>query len=312
MTAASTSVLASAAQLIAGILVALCLGGCPIYLPVETEDIANIKREILAHPSRINAPSPDGATPLRKAVLNNHPELVVWLLDHGAAPNVQDQRGRTALHEAVFISTGDFRPFSQDALEALLAAGASVNAVDDSGETPLHIAAHMCNVHAITTLLHRQADPSARDLQGRTPLHYVADHVSTKHDDCKRTIHLLVSFGAKANVKNNFGSTPVHRTALTGDIALLEALLTEGANVDAMNAGGETALHIAAAFGQAPFVEAALAHGANVNARDERGYTPLRIALERPAVHARVDGSAGVVDTGGVVAVLRRHGGAER
>ena len=47
--------------------------------------------------ANVNAQNKLGLTPLMQAASNNRPELVRYLLGHGADSAVQDSRGRTAL-----------------------------------------------------------------------------------------------------------------------------------------------------------------------------------------------------------------------
>ena len=58
---------------------------------------------------------------------------LVWLLEHGADPNLPDERGWTALHQAA--SRGNERR-----MRALLAAGGDRARKDANGHTPLAIA----------------------------------------------------------------------------------------------------------------------------------------------------------------------------
>ena len=73
------------------------------------------------------------ATPLQGAAEFNYPEVVKLLLDHGANPNIQENR---------------------------------------YGWTPLHYAAENCHVDVARVLLDHGADPTIRDNKGRTPLDY--------------------------------------------------------------------------------------------------------------------------------------------
>ena len=60
-------------------------------------------------------------------------------------------------------------------LEALLSAGADLNARGDFGYTPLHFAVWgRVRPMAVTVLLDAGADPDARTDDGASPLHWVA------------------------------------------------------------------------------------------------------------------------------------------
>ena len=60
--------------------------------------------------------------------------------------------------------------------EALIAAGARVNVADDSGSTPLHLAAWGGLDDFVEFLLDHGADPNARTDEGRTPLDLAEEH----------------------------------------------------------------------------------------------------------------------------------------
>jgi hypothetical protein len=77
-----------------------------------------------------------GWTPLMTAINNGQRTNVVdYLLEHGADPNVKDFRGMTALMYATLLGD-DYTNFVQ----RLIAAGADVNAKDNEGSTPLQYA----------------------------------------------------------------------------------------------------------------------------------------------------------------------------
>jgi ankyrin repeat protein len=76
-----------------------------------------------------------------------------------------------------------------------------VNAKDDRGKTPLHIAVTRKDV--ATSLLANNADVNARDNLGMTPLHLTAQLGR------KEMAELLLTSGADVNAKANDGSTPL-------------------------------------------------------------------------------------------------------
>lgn len=109
----------------------------------------------------------------------------------------------------------------------LITHGAEINAIDATGDTPLHIA----DEDKAKVLLENGANPKATGLQGRTPLHVPGS--------CKR-IKLLISYGADVNARDSFGYTPLH---FVNNAATAQLLVTNGANVNSRGLDGETPLH---------------------------------------------------------------------
>lgn len=87
-------------------------------------------------------------------------EVTAVLLRCGASPNARDHQGSTPLHQA---GTAKAR--------ALLDAGADIEARDDHGQTPLHRAVWDGDAELAALLLAEGADPVVRDYRGRSPIH---------------------------------------------------------------------------------------------------------------------------------------------
>jgi len=83
------------------------------------------------------------------------------------------------------------QPATVALVELLLARGANANATDDSGDTPLYIAAYVDEPDSVETLLKRHADPNIKDEDGMTAL----DRAVASH--CDDVIDLLRKNGAK-------------------------------------------------------------------------------------------------------------------
>ena len=84
----------------------------------------------------VNARGRYGAAPLCYALWGQGPnftnlELVRWLLNHGADPNVRDEDGETSLHAALRFGMLEMA-------RLLVEHGASVKVKDGKGRTPLH------------------------------------------------------------------------------------------------------------------------------------------------------------------------------
>ena len=79
-----------------------------------------------------------------------------------------DEGGRTPLHFAAGYNYGE------NAVQALLAGGANLEARDGESRTPLHYALSKAHPEGARVLLAAGADPDSRDTAGWTPLHYGA------------------------------------------------------------------------------------------------------------------------------------------
>lgn len=95
---------------------------------------------------------------------------VVAQLAVGADPDASDYDGRTALHHAARGGMGDTQDASfADKADALMSAGASIDAAAADGSTALFVAMTSANWEAARWLLHKGADPRRRNAAGLTP-----------------------------------------------------------------------------------------------------------------------------------------------
>ena len=132
-----------------------------------------------ANPGRWRTHGDSGFTALMYAAgVAGRAEMVGWLLDNGADPNLGDSRGRLPLFEAAFYGR-------VDVMGLLLDGGADVDGTDVWGLAPLHAAGPHYNYgsgpewsYAATVagyLLSRGADVNALDSWGRSPLDMYAE-----------------------------------------------------------------------------------------------------------------------------------------
>jgi ankyrin repeat protein len=261
----------------------------------------------------MHEPNFSGASPLHLATLLGRTQCAELLLSAGADVHVRDDFEESCLHYVYRAGYYDLRAVPKQCVvriaEKLLAFGVDVNAQNDNGTTPLHLAVRYNELGLVNWLLGNGADVNLRDYDRCTPLHmatstaivdlllhynadvdaigsfelefrtsgtplllaaYRADHDSTR---------LLLAHGATVDV----GS--LYWAARNGDEQTVKLLLQHGAEVNGTYIFGYTALH-AAASGYDQYepayaeqvtrtVELLLSNGANVNAPGDHGITPL-------------------------------------
>jgi ankyrin repeat protein len=102
-------------------------------------------------------------------------------------------------------------------------------------------------------------------------------------------LNFLLTKGARADIQNNRGETPLSVATQIGWGEGAELLLLRGASVDLGNQRGETPLMIAVQHRDLPMVQLLLAHGANPNKSDRvSGYSALEYAKRDPRATAIV------------------------
>ena len=184
----------------------------------------------------------------------------------GADPNAGAGERFTPLHRAASVG-------NLSAVTALLEAGANPNVRNQHGDTPLHSARERNAGAIIAALTDAGADPNARGLGQNTPL-----HASTSSED-PVVIMTLIGAGADPNARNYKEETPLHQAALMSNLTAVVALLQAGADPNVQNVLGKTPLlHDGLGRGNPAVVTALLQSGADPNAEDVYGWTPLLVA----------------------------------
>lgn len=141
--------------------------------------------------------------------------ILSFFLDRGCNVNAFYTEGSTPLHAACD------RGFSNLAAR-YLSAGADVDATDGAGLTPLHKACSWARVDAIRLLLDRGAAVNAQTQQGDSPLHFAATH---KSEHTEAIIRLLLGAGARSDLKNKKGVTPLEAAKQDGNAVAIRVLM---------------------------------------------------------------------------------------
>jgi ankyrin repeat protein len=103
----------------------------------------------------------NGRTVLHYAAMIEDPAFLQMLLAHHVSPDLRASGGEVALDESILADCD--KQFHQ-----LIAAHANLNAPDEVGDTPLHIAVQTSSLERALDLLNAGANPTARNSTGKT------------------------------------------------------------------------------------------------------------------------------------------------
>jgi len=225
----------------------------------------------------------NGYTPLLVAAVRAQVPLALWLLDHGADPNIGDA-GFTPLH---WVST-EWESFTANRvyglidgmggipdrqaklqmLNALLAHGANVNArmtkpqpsvaggyEDTVGATPLLLAASADDLEIMKILLKAGADPKiptatkATAIMAATGLNHGIGESPVTEAEAIACVKFLLDLGVDPKGSTTTGENALFGPGYRGWNTLLAQLIDLGVDVNAVSKVGTTPYLAAAGFG---------------------------------------------------------------
>lgn len=215
-----------------------------------------------------------GYTPLLVAVVRGQIDVALYLLDHGADPNILDA-GYTPLHWAStqwesftanpvygFEDAMSGIPNRQAKLKlvrALLAHGANVNArmtkpqpsfaggyLDAVGSTPFLLAASANDLEMMKILLAAGADPKiltatkASAIMAAAGLNHGIGEDTVTEAQATETANFLLKLGVEPKGETTFGENALYGPAYRGWNHLLAQLIDLGVNVNTVSKAGVT------------------------------------------------------------------------
>lgn len=180
----------------------------------------DLKDRLAQDPSLISTQGAYGRTLLDHKAGSWDVEGVKLLLSFGA--NAAGDSGYPPLYNAANSHVPSKERSSaagKEVAELLIQAGANVNGRSGSGDqTPLHMAARRGNVNVAEALLNAGADIEARDTKGETPLRRA---VNCGHPEFAK---LLLERGANPNAADKNGKTPLQSARKPEMIQLLSTI----------------------------------------------------------------------------------------
>ncbi|KGO77557.1 hypothetical protein PITC_059970 [Penicillium italicum] len=224
----------------------------------------------------VNAQDAHGNTALLLSV-HNEIALVPFLLQHGADPNIAEDRGGTSAH---FLHHPLDYP---EWFKGLIANGARLDIIrDGDGQTPLHAYASKCQLGDLSLFQPFVSNWMITDGNGNTLLHTAV----ARHRPGSSTIVELLKRGIDPNQRNHEGQQPIHMVeGSKQDIQdVLDILCAAGADLEARDYRGCTLLTKAMRgtpqWNCRELLPYLISRGANINAQDYKGNGVLSYLIE--------------------------------
>ncbi len=288
------------------------------------EDGVRVSQLLLESGVDVNSQDINRQTPLHLASISGRLEIVWVLLEHAAVKNDQGQNPSHLGLEGEFYPPNKLRFNDFFSLERSVA----VNARRMDDWTPLHLASYHGRAEIVRVLLDHGASANAENDLGETPLYLASRGVYNSEDDGVCIAQLLLERGGNANSRRKDHWTPLLAASYFGRLEIVRILLDHGAEANAENrqsknsldqvSRGEygsqedgvrvaqlllergvdvnasdkdhwTPLHSASYYGRSEIVRVFLDHGADVNAENHEGETPLEL-VARGKDHSKGDG----------------------
>ena len=227
---------------------------------------------LMQYKAKPNATKEDGSTPLQLAAIRNQCKSVNFLLKNGAIGTKADVNGNLPMHASAAKGC-------KHAIQYLSAAAPeTVNALNNAGEAPIHIATwfgNASNVEAIIACYAKQMDKVLSESKTGT------GDVEMFNSTMKKLIEVE---------RRTDGATPLCLAIIRGHVVLVKLFLHQHhANVNiCLKNEHETPLHLAAAHNSGAHLQILklLLHSGNqhreeinINAKMKNSFTPLLIAV---------------------------------
>ncbi|XP_023314649.1 uncharacterized protein LOC106654055 [Trichogramma pretiosum] len=218
--------------------------------------------------------------------LTTSPEVVELLLEKGSDPTLTNAKRSTPLHS---MCRGGLMHTSQELTKKFFEINEKIgqhrvpiNAQDNSGNAPLHLALMACQRGTMEILLNNGADPNLPHGKNLwTPLHFICLKIMfATHNQKIPMVELLLRAGADPNATLE-GSTPLHLICQHHDhhVELLKKIFELGGrrvNVNAEDRQGRTPLFYAVVTLGPSLVDVLLDNGADLTSFNFPTYDDFR------------------------------------
>ncbi|KAF2491646.1 ankryin repeat S-palmitoyl transferase, partial [Lophium mytilinum] len=232
------------------------------YLACEKGDWLLLRQLLAARKVGISDTTVYGDTLLHIAARANHYDMVKELVRAGVPVNAENDFGRTPLHMAVRHDRG------YEVSQCLLGSGADLGHQDIAGRTPLHYFFGETSQQLIQ--YHQEdLDNTIQDDEGMSIAHYVAWTKSSKLIDIHRCLH---ADPASLSNTDEEGRTVLHLALQRGNLQVIGYLLNHpDTNAFRPDWRGRTLLHYATESRRTQTIDILLERGFILRAADLEG-----------------------------------------
>lgn len=191
-------------------------------------------------------------TPFDLALKHNYIEIIELLMKAGARLDFLDQFGNNFLLQFIFIVSITNRFIEKDLALAtrlidLILKQININAVNNLGETALHIAAENGLVNLTRLLTERKADANIINKYGQNPLMQALERARLLPFERRAVLisitKILLSANVKIDTRDEYNRTALNYAALNGLYEVMDILVKKGADKEIADSDNNTVCH---------------------------------------------------------------------
>ncbi|KAI2667619.1 Transient receptor potential cation channel subfamily A member 1 [Labeo rohita] len=224
----------------------------------------------------------NGASPMHYAASMGHFRIIRLIVQITGQQelNARDEEGNTPLHWAV-------QKDQPGSCSVLLTLGADPNILNNSQQSPLHMAVSLGKNFVLEQLVsHKQTDVNLEGDLGNTPVILAASL------DNHEALVILYKHGAKFCRQNKLGHFPIHAAAFAGATKSLEVILLKGeevglsidTHINYVDKSCSSPLHLAVRGGNLDVIKLCIAYGAKIEQQQCDKSTALHFACSQGAI----------------------------
>ena len=191
-------------------------------------------KQLIRNGAAINVRDEDGNTALHKASFGGHYEIVKLLLENRAQVNCRNDRGLTPIYNAIMNG-------QHSCVVVLIQGGAEVNPMpfldlSYAAPLPLQQAAMSGHLEIVKLLIKNGANPQAKDAKAKTALHYAA---MSSSKDAAEICKIFLKNGVDIDAKDRYDRSTALRIAVKDvdkcNEEVIQTLLNFGAKTESID-----------------------------------------------------------------------------